>query len=242
MLIIKFYFVNHFPSMLMDILAFIVIGVLAYRIYKKQKEKPKKEKAFIVIIVGLFSFSITMPGFDAFVKIPILPLGVWILYFIYRNKVEKWVKYRRFAWLGFIANFIFLAATFMSIPIQNTLYPENEITTYIANKENIQLIKLHPSARDAEIKKEVLNKQLSNMNRKTIDSDEWYQQIEIIDVPNERVERFPYQLAGTKPKWGSALNNTVYIEKDGKGLLITTPEKQIYYRSEETLLSEGVTK
>jgi hypothetical protein len=229
--------------MLMNILAIIAIGVLAYRIYKKQDEKPKKWKAFIVIIVGLFSFSFTMPVFDTFVKIPILPLGVSILYFILRNKVEKWVVYRRFVWLGFFANFIFLTATFMAIPIQNALYPENEITTYIANKEDIELIKLYPSASDAEIKKDVLNKQLSKMKRNTIDSDEWYKKIEIIDVePNERVERFPYLLAGTKPKWGSALNNTVYIEKDGKGLLITTPEKQLYYRSEKSLLSEGVTK
>jgi hypothetical protein len=226
--------------MLMEILAIIAIGVFAYRIYKKQEEKPMKWKAFIVIIVGLFSFSITVPGFDAFVKIPILPLGVWILYFICRNKVEKWVKYRRFAWLGFIANFIFLAATFISFPIQNVLYPDNEITTYIENKENIELIKLHPSAREAEIKKDVLNKQLSKMKRNNIDSDEWYQQIEMIDAepPNERVERFPYLLSGTKPKWGSALNNTVYVEKDGKGLLITTPKEQLYYRSGVSFITE----
>lgn len=137
MLIIDFYFVNHFPSMLMDSLAFLLIGFLAYRIYKKQEEKPKRWKVFIVIIIGLFSFSFTLPVFDTFIKIPILPVGVGILYFIFRNKVEKWVAYRRFAWLGFLANFIFLAATFASFPLQHALYPVNESSTYLATLKKL---------------------------------------------------------------------------------------------------------
>lgn len=240
MLIIDFYFVNHFPSMLMDSLAFLLIGFLAYRIYKKQEEKPKKWKVFIVIIIGLFSFSFTLPVFEIFIKIPILPLGVWILYFIFRNKVEKWVAYRRFAWLGFFANFIFLASTFASIPFHNLLYPGSEITTYIAETGDLSIITLHPSAREATINQLILNQQIQTMKSKTIDSDGWYSEIvHMEDSLGRRVERFPYQLAGTFPKWGSALNNTVYVEKDGKGLLVTTPEKQLYFRSEKSLLTVG---
>jgi hypothetical protein len=226
--------------MLMDTLAISVIGFIAYRIYKKRDEKPKKWKVFIVMLVGLFSFSFTLPFSDTFVRIPILPLGVWILYFIFRNKMEKWVAYRRFAWLGFLANFIFLAATFVSIPIQNALYPENELTTYMDNLEEVGLIKLHPSARNAVIKEDVLKEHMYTMKRKTIESDDWYNDIVNVDVePKNRIERFPYQLVGTVPKWGSALTSTIYIEKDGKGLLLTTPKKQLYFRSASSFIKEG---
>ncbi|WP_158674391.1 MULTISPECIES: hypothetical protein [Lysinibacillus] len=37
-----------------------IIVYLAYRIYKKQTTKPKLWKVLIVLIVGLFSFSIKM--------------------------------------------------------------------------------------------------------------------------------------------------------------------------------------
>jgi hypothetical protein len=225
--------------MLMDTLAIIVIGFIAYRIYKKRDEKPKKWKVFIVMLVGLFSFSFTLPFSDTFVRIPVLPLGVWILYFIFRNKVEKWVAYRRFAWLGFFANFIFLAAAFISIPIEQALYPENELTTYIGDLEEVGSIKLHPSARNATIKEDVLKENLQTMKRETIESNGWYNDIVNSDVePKSRIERFPYQLIGTVPKWGSALTSTVYIEKDGKGLLLTTPKKQLYFRSETSFINE----
>jgi hypothetical protein len=225
--------------MLMDILAIIAIGVLAYRIYKKQEEKPKKWKAFIVIIVGLFSFSITVPGFDAFVKIPILPLGVWILYFIYRNKVEKWVRYRRFAWLGFFANFIFLAATFLSYPFQSALYPENKLTTYMATVKEAKLVNIHPSAKNQQLNKNSLEKQINTMKKDSIPSEEWYYNTVVNVEPEDRKERFPYQLTGTETKWGSGTSAVIYVEEDGKGLLVWTPTKQLYYRADSSILKGG---
>lgn len=238
-MIIKFYFANHFPSMVMDILAMIVIGVLAYRSYKKQEEKPKKWKVFIVIIVGLFSFSFTLPVFDTSVKIPILPLGVWFLYFIYRNKVEKWVRYRRFAWLGFFANFIFLAAAFLSYPLQSALYPENELSTYMANVKEAKIVSTHPSAKKQQLNKKSLESQINTMKKDSIPSEEWYYNTVVNVEPADRKERFPYQLTGTETKWGSGTSAVIYVEEDGKGLLVWTPTKQLYYRADSSILKGG---
>ncbi|MFD1357003.1 hypothetical protein ACFQ4X_03755 [Fictibacillus halophilus] len=220
-------------------MAIIAIGVLAYRIYKKQDEKPKKWKAIIVIIVGLFSFSFHLNLFDTFVKIPILPLGVWILYFIYRNKIEKWVRYRRFVWLGFFANFIFLASSFLSIPIQNALYPENEITTYLADVEEAHLVNIHPSGGEKTLNKKMLKNQLNTMKKEPIPSEDWYYNSVVEIEPKDRKERFPYQLTGTKTKWGSGTNAIIYVQEDGKGLLVLTQNKQHFYRVYTSILEGG---
>jgi hypothetical protein len=225
--------------MVMDILAMIVIGVLAYRIYKKQEEKPKKWKVIIVIIVGLFSFSFTLPVFDTSVKIPILPLGVCFLYFIYRNKVEKWVRYRRFAWLGFFANFIFLAASFLSYPIQSALFPEDELSTYIANVKEAEIVSTHPSANKQQLNKKSLESQINTMKKDSIPSEEWYYNTVVNVEPADRKERFPYQLTGTETKWGSGTSAVIYVEEDGKGLLVWTPTKQLYYRADSSILKGG---
>ena len=57
---------------------------------------------------------------------------------------------------------------------------------------------------------------------------------------NARKERFPYLLTGTKPKWGSGIPTLNFLEKDGKGILITTPKRQLYFRAEQTLLERGL--
>ncbi|WP_082820536.1 hypothetical protein [Fictibacillus phosphorivorans] len=192
------------------------------------------------MFLGLFSFSIDLPLFNTFVKIPILPLGVWILYFIFRNKVEKWIIYRRFAWLGFFANFIFLAATFAAIPLHHALYPEQELSTFIAKTDQARLFPLHTGAKESTLNKEVFVEQLSKMNAKPINSMGWYNEIVNIDVPQEeRKEKFPYQITGTEPKWGSGLNTTLFVEQDGKGLLLTTQKKQYYFRSDVSFV-EGL--
>ncbi|MFO1446318.1 hypothetical protein KDN24_24560 [Bacillus sp. Bva_UNVM-123] len=37
------------------------------------------------------------------------------------------LAYRSFAWLGFFSNFIFLTAAFITIPVQQAIYPENKL-------------------------------------------------------------------------------------------------------------------
>ncbi|WP_428909971.1 hypothetical protein [Niallia sp. Krafla_26] len=222
-----------------SMLAWVFMIFLAYRIYKKQTVKPKIWKILLVMFVGLFSFSINWTMFDEMVKFPILPLGVWILYFIFNRKEERWQMYRPFAWLGFWANFIFLASTLIAIPVHHVVYPKDEPTTYLSRVENSSMIHIHPSAKDLSLNKEILLQQLPTLKQETFFLDQWYEDTYMDTEPNDRNERFPYQLIGTSPKWGSGIDAIIYMEDDGKGLLISTPQKQLYFRSEKSFL-EGV--
>lgn len=220
-------------------LAWCVIGIIAYHIYKKQAAKPKVWKVIVSVLAGIFCFSINLQFFGELLKIPILPLGVWILYWILKRKEGRWQIYRRFAWLGFYANFIFLAATLIAIPAHLLLYPEDEISTYISNVENAAIINIHPSAGDHSLNIEKLQSQLHNMSQATIYSEEWYEETFMRSDSKKINERFPYQLTGTRTKWGSGVESIIYIEADGKGILVTAPEKQLYYRFEDSLLKGG---
>lgn len=226
-------------AIITGLLAWSTIIVLAYRIYKKQTVKPKVWKIIIVMYIGLFSFSINWNMFNTMLKFPILPLGIWILYFVFKGKEGKWQTYRSFAWLGFWANFLFLASTLIAIPIHHVIYPQDKPTTYISNMENASIINIHPSAKDRSLSKEILSNQLHIMRQETIYSDRWYQDTYMNTESNKRSERFPYQLIGASSKWGSDLHTIIFIEDDGKGILLTTPKKQLYFRSEVSLI-EGV--
>ena len=235
-MIINYDFTVNAIAILTGILAWSVIGFFAYRIYKKQMVKPKVWKILIVLFVGLFSFSINWAMFDTIFKLPILPLGVWILYFVLKGKEERWQTYRSFAWLGFLANFIFLLLTLVSIPVHHALYPKNEPSTFISNVENASIITIHPSAKERSLNKESLMKQLQALRQETIYSDQWYTETYMNAESTIRNERFPYQLIDTKAKWGSGLNTIIYIEDDGKGILISTPKNQLYFRSEDSVI------
>ena len=50
---------------------------------------------------------------------------------------------------------------------------------------------------------------------------------------------FHIYLLEASSKWGSGLHTIIYIENDGKGILISTPQEQLYFRSEDSLI-EGV--
>ncbi len=216
-------------------------GILfwANRVYKKQIIKPKIWKMLIVIIVGIFSFSITFNIFQSTIRISILPLGVWILFFFLKRREESWQKYRSFAWIGFWANFIFLAATLITLPIHYLIYPNDKLSTYISNVEEAAIVTIHPSGNGKPFVKDDLLNQLETMEKQKINSIQWYQDTVLNSDTNERNERFPYQLVGIFPKWGSGLHSIIYIEEDGKGILVSTPKEQLYFRSEMSLL-EGV--
>jgi len=216
-------------------LTYIVLGILIYLIYKKQKEKPKKLKVLIVCLIGLFMFSINISFKESLIKIPILPLGVWILYFILSSKgnQEKWNRYRPFAWFGFFANFIFLLSSLFTPIVNEWIYPEHNITTYISN-HNASIVISHPSAKPATLNKEKLYSQFASMKEEPIYSDVWYD--ESFKNTDNNVERFPYVLTGTTPKKGSGIKSIIYVERDGNGLLITCQSKQYYFRSEKSFL------
>ncbi|MFS0556074.1 hypothetical protein [Brevibacillus sp. 179-C9.3 HS] len=221
------------------ILGWLVIVFFAYRIYQTQILKPKVWKIPLIILVGLFSFSINWNMFDTTFTLPILPLGVWILYFVFKGKDERWQTCRSFAWLGFGANFIFFALTLITIPVHHVIYPKDELSVYISNVENASIINIHPSAKDRSLNKDSLLKQLDTMRQEAIYSDQWYKETYINTESNKRNERFPYQLIGTSSKWGSGLQTLIYIEDDGKGILLSTPKKQLYFHSKDSLIEGG---
>ncbi|MBP0726944.1 hypothetical protein J5Y03_17435 [Bacillus sp. RG28] len=226
------------PAVLVSGITYIVIGILIYLIYKKQEEKPNKLKVLIVCWVGLFMFSINTSIYGTLIKIPILPLGVWILYWILRrngNK-ERWIRYRAFAWFGFFVNFIFLLTSLLISPINELFYPSSSATSYISNVNHASILTTHPSAKPATLNKEKLHSQLSKMKEKPIYSDEWYNQTYENRDTNKSIERFPYILMDAIPKKGSGIKSIIYVERDGKGLLISIPSKQYYFRSKESFL------
>ncbi|WP_289137961.1 hypothetical protein [uncultured Brevibacillus sp.] len=221
------------------ILGWSVIVFFAYRIYQKQIVKLKVWKIPLIILVGLISFSINLSMFDLIFKLPILPLGVWILYFVFKGKAEKWQTCRSFAWLGFGANFIFFASTLITILVHHVIYPKDELSVYISNVENASIINIHPSAKDRSLNIDSLLKQLDTMSQEAVYSDQWYQETYMNTESNKRNERFPYQVIGTSSRWGSGLQTLIYIEDDGKGILVSTPEKQLYFRSKASLIEGG---
>ncbi|MCC3358477.1 hypothetical protein [Bacillus sp. REN16] len=226
-------------SLFFLLIGWAVITTLTVRMYRKQNVKIKYWKMIFVIWVGLFSFSFNASMFQTIIKIPLLPLGVWILYFFLRSKEGRWERYRRFAWLGFLGNFIFLGLAFVTIGFQHVLYPPDKLSTYISNVDSATIVNTHPSAEEVTLQKDILMEQLPSMEQTEFFSDKWYGETYMSGEENQRKERFPYQVFGVKEKWGSATHSVIFIEEDGKGLLIATPKKQYYFRSDDSFL-EGV--
>ena len=48
--------------------------------YIKNKLRPKIWKIIIITYIGFFTLNIQIEMFNEFIKIPILPLGVWVLF------------------------------------------------------------------------------------------------------------------------------------------------------------------
>jgi hypothetical protein len=213
------------------ILAYAAVVIAAYVLYKKQDDKPKILKIIFIMFIGLFSFSINWQSEDLLIRLPILPLGVWILYFFSKGKEGRWAKYRRFAWLGFAANFALLAASLAAAMFYHGIYDTKDPAVYLANVEKAEVVLLHPSAEKAVLRPEALL-ETETWTKENFNSEQWYGEITMDENHNER---FPYLLSGTEPKWGSGLESVIYIEKDGRGLLISGPDAQLYFRAEKPL-------
>lgn len=223
-------------------LVWIFISVLAYRIYKSQEEKTKTWKIILLLIAGLFSFSFTIPKDGELIRFAILPLGVMTLAFLFRNKKERWLVYRKYAWLGFWANYLFLLASLLSNPLHNAIYPEHLASTYIAKFDEPTLTVVHPSGEGRTIGEEVFEIAVSDMiSQGDFPPLDWYYEIENFEPtePIYVVERFPYIVNGVVSKWGSGIRSIIYLENDGKGILVSTPDGQHYFRSEHVLFEEG---
>ena len=103
--------------------------------------------------------------------------------------------------------------------------------------EGAYIINTHPTANESSLFTGKLIASLQGAKQKDYYSDSWYN--ETFMEPNKTTERFPYMLANTFPKWGSGLSTTIYLEKNGKGILITSQEKQLYFQTRQSLFEEG---
>lgn len=223
------------------VLNVLIVGIIFYwstKIYKKQQVKPAIWKIILTLLVSLFSFSLNLQFFDTIFKFAILPLGVWILYVCLKGKDGRWNNYRPYAWLGFGANYFFLLTTLLTMVISLFIYPKDSINTYISTISEGQLIAIHPSAEENFTLVENAKEQLAHFKYATFYEIDWYYE-SYSDIKGKNYEQFPYLLANTKSSWGSGLDVTVYIEQDGKGLLIKKGEETIYFRSDQSLLVEG---
>ncbi|TYS67473.1 hypothetical protein FZC76_12865 [Sutcliffiella horikoshii] len=211
-----------------------MISVRIYRLQNEEK-RPRIWKIIIAVLLGLFSFSFTFPLFNEPYSIAILPLGVWILYGLL-NRKDRWEAYRKYAWTGFVGNYIFLVTALLAIGLAAVFYPEDEVRTYLTDVSEVELLVTHPSGEDVTINEEKFDDSLSTFKYESSNVIQWYEEIREqkwpeaeSEVPVEIQEKFPYLLTGVKTKTGEKIQ--VYVEHDGKGLLVTTKKKQHYYKS-----------
>ncbi|AYV66701.1 hypothetical protein C2I06_07340 [Niallia circulans] len=240
---------NALSTSIMTIIGWgILIGAVCY-LYRKQTEKPVIWKMVIIIYIGLFCFNFSFIVSETPVKIAILPLGVWILILVFGKRKERWKVYRPFAWLGFFGNYIFLITTLLSSLVQSLLYPTDKVETFLAELNNPGILLIHPSGKQADLNKELFIESLSSWGIGKMDTQQWYYESfpeikeeeleEEGQMPHQTMERFPYILIGATPKWGIGYESTIYMERDGKGLLISTEKGQYYFRSSESVLKGG---
>ncbi|GKV54090.1 hypothetical protein NCCP2222_00370 [Sporosarcina sp. NCCP-2222] len=225
----------------MDVIALIakatgytLLALMVAQLYRKQSKKPPIIAIILVVLFGLFSFTINIPINDSFISLSILPLGVWILFFILKRKEGRWATYRSYAWLGFGANYLFLAIQLLAIPIHYFVYPEDKLETYFAVIEKAAVIPTHPSGSESCLDEKRLIEQIRSAKEEPFFSEEWYYET-FVGSESGTKERFRYLLIGVGPKWSSGLHALTFIEKDGRGILVTSRKHQLYYRMEDSV-------
>ncbi|EOR20902.1 hypothetical protein A499_24534 [Niallia nealsonii AAU1] len=237
---------NHLSGIIMNIIGWGILIGLVYFQYRRRTEKPVIWKMLIVVYIGLFCFNFQFPLGDIQMKIAILPLGVWILVLVFGKKKERWNVYRPFAWIGFFGNYIFLITTLLISPIQNFMYPTDKLETFLAELDDPEITLIHPSGKQAELNKKVFSESLSLWESREMDTQQWYYESfpEVMEeelddeeyASYQTTERFPYILLGATSKWGSGYESTIYIETDGKGMIISTEKSQCYFRTSKSIL------
>lgn len=220
------------------LIGWCIVLSLALRRYTRELEKPAIWRLAMVLLIGLFSFTLPVQVFQLPLKLAILPLGVWIVFLATRK--PSWMKYRYFAWLSFWSNYIFAVLGLIAGLIHGTVYPQEKPATYITGVEGVAVAAIHPTAVDgAMLNVKALAAEVHRLNSAPITGLEWHQETRFQDSPLYEEERFPYMLLGTKARWGSGIKAVIYVESDGRGLLITTADKGYYYRSDVPLLDRG---
>ncbi|GLX69629.1 hypothetical protein [Paenibacillus glycanilyticus] len=212
----------------------VVLGLV---IFQRQKQETRRPiwKILLVTLAGFFSLSFKIPLFGQIVNIALLPLGLWIAYLLLRKR--SWTDYRKFAWIGFAANYVLLVTTLLAGPIYGSLFDRNDPSTYLAHLEKAKLVAIHPSAGEATFEKKLFSSTLAEVKASDMAGTlDWYRESLLEDGTQYQQERFPYALVGAEARWGSGLHASAYLEADGKGLLLATKDRYYYYRSEEPML------
>ncbi|GGI15212.1 hypothetical protein [Gottfriedia solisilvae] len=233
-------FFQHVPSIVVSLLNYLIFGLIIYSLYKRKKDKITLWKVILIAFIGGILFSINLNIFHSFIQIPILPIGVWLLYWICKKRFGKigWEKYRSFAWAGFYIKFIFIFTSFLIYPIDLLIYPKDELKTFISEIKQPKIIRTIPKVSDVELENSKLFQSVDTFKINELFKDEkWYAGTFQYETKMKPIERFPYILVGTKPKFGSNLKTIIYIEKDGKGIFITTKYKHYYFRSDTNIIS-----
>lgn len=68
------------------IISWFSIFAIAYFTYKKLQEKPAFWKVLVVTFIGILAFTVNLEVFGSWIRLPILPLGVWILMVFFIGK------------------------------------------------------------------------------------------------------------------------------------------------------------
>lgn len=220
-------------------LCWLIIILVVHKIAVKQNTSLKNWRLYVVILIGFFSFGFVFSFFERNFTITIFPLGVWILYIFLHKKEETWLKYRSFAWLGFWSNYLFLVMSLISWPIHHWIYPPDNLSTYFSRSEEVKILSIHPSAKEQDKPIGHLQKVLTDFKLKNFYAAEWYNEMYFNSDTEKAKERFPYIVLEQQSKWGSGIESTIYLEKDGKGVLVSTSKKQYYFRSEHSIIKEG---
>lgn len=213
----------------------LIIFVIGFILYKKQEIKPIIWKAFIIYLVGKIAFTLNYPLEQQTINFALIPLGVIAICLLF-SKRPKFNTYLTFAWFGFFSNYVFLIGTLLINPLYSFLYDKSDIQTYMSRLENLEILSIHPSANDNVVVRSSILEQVETAKKQPFGNMDWY--YESIGDERVEVERFPYILANVEPKWGSQAYATIYVEKDGKGLLIAAPTKHLYYRLDASILQE----
>lgn len=209
----------------------LLIGIVIYY-YRKDKapERPILWKALVIAGICLFSFTLNIPIGEYIGKLALLPLGVWVVYGVTKHK--SWSRYRKYAWIGFWCNYVFLATGLAGHYVYEGVYPKDSIATYFANVTDARLAAIHPSAPEASLDAARLEQGLKTLKLEPeYDSISWG-----YEANDTEKERFPYVLLGTESGWGSAINPEVYVQWDGKGLLVVWNNRYLYYSAPASLL------
>jgi hypothetical protein len=225
---------------LMTAIAWGIMIIGAVIMIRRQKHQAPFWRAFLVFMVGVFTISYTFEPRGIMVRIPILPLGVLILYLTLRRKNGRWERYRRFAWFGFAGNILLAIMSLAAIPLSSIVYPQDSPTTYLSNPQEVSILKSHPAGSEVSLDHKKLVEQLEGMKQAQPDGEMWYMESTVEDEDQSKApERFPYLLNGVEPKWGSGLSPLIYVEGNGKGLLILSGDTQYYYQLSESILKGG---